>query len=247
MNYRLEIQYDGTKYKGWQRQHGTDRTIQGKIENVLSKMTGQEICIDGAGRTDAGVHAITQVANVHIPDEGAPEEKKLEEYLNKYLPEDIRILRARKAGERFHSRLNATGKMYRYHIIKCDKEHVFLRNYAWKVSEPLDIEAMRRAASYLAGKKDFRSFCARPSKKKSTVRTLEPIQIDETDTEVRLTFRGNGFLHHMVRILTGTLVEVGAGKRKPEEMLSILEKKERRYAGETAPARGLFLVEVYYD
>lgn len=247
MNYRLEIQYDGTKYRGWQRQSGTDRTIQGKIENVLSKMTGEEICIDGAGRTDAGVHAIAQVANVHIPDEKAPEEEKLKQYLNEYLPGDIRILRVRRAGERFHSRLNATGKMYRYHMIKNDSDDVFLRNYAWKISRPLDIEAMRKAASYLEGKKDFRSFCARPSKKKSTVRTLESIQIEETDTQIKLTFRGNGFLHHMVRILTGTLVEVGEGKRKPEEMLSILEKRERRYAGETAPARGLFLVEIYYD
>ncbi|MCM1245936.1 MAG: tRNA pseudouridine(38-40) synthase TruA [Roseburia sp.] len=247
MNYRLEIQYDGTKYRGWQRQSGTDRTIQGKIENVLSKMTGQEICIDGAGRTDAGVHAAAQTANVHIPENKAPGEEKLKAYLNEYLPEDIRILHVRRAGERFHSRLNAVGKMYRYHMIKYDRDDVFLRNYAWKVKEPLDIEAMRRAAAYLIGKKDFRSFCAKPSKKKSTVRTLESIQIDETDTEITLTFKGDGFLHHMVRILTGTLVEVGAGKRSPEEMPSILEKKERRYAGETAPAKGLFLVKVYYD
>lgn len=247
MNYRLEIQYDGTKYRGWQRQSGTDRTIQGKIENVLSKMLGQEISIDGAGRTDAGVHAVAQVANVHIPEDKAPEEGKLKEYLNEYLPEDIRILRVSKAGERFHSRLNAVGKRYRYHIIKYDSDHVFLRNYAWKIKEPLDIEAMRTAASYLEGKKDFRSFCARPSKKKSTVRTLEYIQIEETETEIQLTFQGNGFLYHMVRILTGTLVEVGTGKRKPEEMLSILEKKERKYAGETAPAKGLFLMKVFYD
>lgn len=247
MNYRLKIQYDGTRYRGWQRQSGTDRTIQGKIENVLSKMSGQEIHIDGAGRTDAGVHAAAQAANVHMPDDRAPGEEELREYLNEYLPEDIRILCVRRAGERFHSRLNAIGKRYRYHIMKCDSDNVFSRNYAWKVKEPLDIEAMRTAASYLEGKKDFRSFCARPSKKKSTVRTLEYIQIKETETEIQLTFQGNGFLYHMVRILTGTLVEVGAGKRKPEEMPLILEKRERKYAGETAPARGLFLVEVFYD
>lgn len=247
MNYRLKIQYDGTRYKGWQRQAGTDMTVQGKIETVLSKKLGTEVCIDGAGRTDAGVHAMAQVANVHISDEGAPDGEELKEYLNEYLPEDIRILCVERAGERFHSRLNATGKMYRYHLIKSDRECVFSRKYAWKVQMPLDLEKMREAAAFLEGKHDFRSFCSRPSKKKSTVRILESVHIEEKQDEIQITYRGNGFLYNMVRILTGTLVEVGAGKREPQEMAAILEKRERKYAGETAPARGLFLMEVFYD
>lgn len=247
MNYRLKIQYDGTRYRGWQRQPGTEMTIQGKMEHVLSEFAGQKILIDGAGRTDAGVHAVEQVANVHVPECVAQEPETVKQYLNMYLPEDIRVLSVERAGERFHSRLNATGKVYRYHILKFDAECVFLRKYAWKVTEPLDTGRMKMAAEQFVGKHDFRSFCSRASKKKSTVRTIHSIEIEETEQEIRLTFRGNGFLYNMVRILTGTLVEVGAGKRQPEEMSRILEKKERRYAGETAPAKGLFLIKVLYD
>ena len=252
MNYRMKIQYDGTRYKGWQRQAGSDEgatsmTIQGKIEAVLSKFTGRFTGIDGAGRTDAGVHALEQIANVRIGDEECTSAEELKEYLNQYLPEDIRILDVEPAGERFHSRLNATGKRYCYHIIKYDKDCVFARKYAWKVSAPLNVDRMKRASQYFLGTHDFRSFCSRPSKKKSTVRTMKGIQIEETDPEIVLTFEGNGFLYNMVRILTGTLVEVGAGKREPEEMQEILEKRERKQAGETAPAKGLFLERVFYD
>ncbi len=247
MNYRLKIQYDGTRYRGWQRQKGTDMTIQGKIEQVLSRFAGQEIEIDGAGRTDAGVHAVEQVANVHVPEQVAADAETIKKYLDLYLPEDIRVISVERAGERFHSRLNATGKVYRYHILKSDADCVFLRKYAWKVTEPMDVRRMREAAEELIGKHDFRSFCSKPSKKKSTVRTIESIDIEETEKEIRLTFRGDGFLYNMVRILTGTLAEVGAGKRKPDQMSQILEKKERKYAGDMAPAKGLFLIKVFYD
>ena len=247
MNYRLKIQYDGTRYRGWQRQKGTDMTIQGKIERVLSEFLGQETEIHGAGRTDAGVHALEQVAHLHISGANPPEPEELRQYLNSYLPEDIRILSADRAGERFHSRLNATGKIYRYHIIKPEADCVFMRKYAWKVPEPLEVKRMQRAVEYLLGNHDFRSFCSKPSKKKSTVRRIDGIDIEETSREIQITFRGNGFLYNMVRILTGTLVEIGSGKREPEEIQTILEHKERRYAGETAPARGLFLVKVLYD
>ncbi len=250
MNYRLKIQYDGTRYKGWQRQGGaggSDATIQGKLEAVLSRYVSKEIQIDGAGRTDAGVHAIEQVANVHLPEEmsGSPEE--LKEYLNSYLPEDIRVTAVERAGERFHSRLNATGKRYEYHIVKVTGENVFQRKYAWKMLGILDVEQMKKAAEFLVGKHDFRSFCSKPSKKKSTIRTVRAITFDETEQELTISFEGDGFLYNMVRILVGTLVEVGLGKRTPEEMTEILERKERKYAGETAPAQGLFLAKVYYD
>lgn len=248
MNYRLKIQYEGTKYRGWQRQREeSDRTIQGKIEAVLSRLAGREIHVDGAGRTDAGVHAVEQVANVHLGEGSVTSPEELAAYLNAYLPEDIRVLEAAVAGERFHSRLNATGKRYCYHLIKAGREFVFARKYAWKMTAPLDVEKMREAAEYLLGEHDFRSFCSKASKKKSTVRRIAGIQIRETDDEILLTFEGNGFLYNMVRILTGTLVEVGTGSRTPEEIPEILEKCERKYAGETAPAKGLFLEKVFYD
>lgn len=247
MNYRLKIQYDGTRYKGWQRQKGTEMTIQGKLEKVLSVYAGREMEIQGAGRTDAGVHAQDQVANVHLPENCAPEPGVLKEYLNEYLPEDIRVLSVERAGERFHSRLNARGKRYGYHIIKHDRDCVFQRKYAWKAENALDLGKMKKAAGYLLGKHDFQSFCSRASKKKSTVRTIHSIDIQETEDQIYLIYEGNGFLHNMVRILTGTLVEIGSGKLQPEEIPGILEKRQRQYAGETAPARGLFLEKVYYD
>lgn len=252
MNYRLKIQYDGTRYKGWQRQGGSgvgasDATIQGKLEAVLMRHAGERVQVDGAGRTDAGVHAREQVANVHMPETKSVLPEELRTILNTYLPEDIRILEVQRAGERFHSRLNATGKRYEYQILKSTGENVFQRKYAWKMSGILDVERMRQAAEYLVGTKDFRSFCARASKKKSTVRTIHSIVLEETDQELKISFEGNGFLYNMVRILVGTLVEVGLGKRKPEEIEEILERRERRYAGETAPAQGLFLAKVFYD
>lgn len=246
MNYRLKIQYDGTRYKGWQRQKGTEMTIQGKLERVLSLYAGRELEIQGAGRTDAGVHALEQVANVHFPGECAPEPGILKDYLNEYLPEDIRVISADRAGDRFHSRLNAQGKRYGYHIIKYGRDCVFQRKYAWKAENVLDINKMKKAAGHLLGTHDFQSFCSRASKKKSTVRTIHTIDIQETEDEVYLIYEGNGFLHNMVRILTGTLVDAGSGKLLPEEIPEILEKRERRFAGETAPAKGLFLEKVYY-
>ncbi len=250
MNYRLKIQYDGTRYKGWQRQGGTrssEATIQGRIESVLTRFAGEEIQIDGAGRTDAGVHAKEQIANVHLPEGVSPEPEELRTYLNAYLPEDIRITAVERAGERFHSRLNATGKRYEYHIIKVNGENVFQRKYAWKMSGILEVEQMRKAAERLIGSHDFRSFCAKASKKKSTVRNIHCITLEETEQELTIFFEGNGFLYNMVRIMVGTLVEVGLGKRTPEEIPDILARKERKYAGETAPAQGLFLAKVYYD
>ncbi|WP_434311270.1 tRNA pseudouridine(38-40) synthase TruA [Hominifimenecus sp. rT4P-3] len=244
MNYRLIIQYDGTRYVGWQRQAKTADTIQGKIEGVLSRMTGSPIEIHGAGRTDAGVHALGQVANVRLKTEKSPEE--IRAYLNTYLPEDIGIVSVAEASERFHSRLNAIGKIYCYRLATDPALHVLERKYMAAWETPLDQKAMKKAAGYLIGTHDFQSFCARKSKK-STVRRLDEIHFEEFPGELRLTFHGNGFLYHMVRILTGTLLEIGSGQRRPEEIPSILEAKERRAAGFTAPAQGLTLVEVLYS
>ena len=244
MNYRFDIQYDGTRYGGWQRQKTTDNTIQGKIEEVLFRMTGSPVLIQGAGRTDAGVHALGQVANGHFDSRMSCEE--ICDYMNHYLPEDIEILRVSQVSERFHSRLNAREKLYRYRIGIGSHKNVFERKYLCPLHETYDVEAMEEAAGYLTGTHDFKSFCANKKMKKSTVRTIYEIRITELPKELQIDYRGDGFLYNMVRILTGTLIEIGRGSRKPEEIQAILEGRDRGLAGFTAPARGLTLVEVGY-
>ena len=244
-NYRFKIQYDGTRYRGWQRQKNGFDTIQGRIEQVLSRQMGHPVEIDGAGRTDAGVHAREQVANVHLDYNGTTEE--LRECLNEYLPEDIRILEVEIAGERFHSRLNATGKVYEYRLCKKGCFDVFARKYQWQMEELLDVARMKEAAGLLLGEHDFKGFCTKASRKKSTIRRIDAIDIEETENAVILHFFGNGFLYNMVRILTGTLVEIGTGTREISTIEEIFERKERVLAGMTAPAKGLTLVWVKYD
>ncbi|MCI5731224.1 MAG: tRNA pseudouridine(38-40) synthase TruA [Eubacterium sp.] len=244
-NYRFKIQYDGTRYHGWQRQKNGSDTIQGRIEQVLSRQMGHPVEIDGAGRTDAGVHAREQVANVHLDYNGTTEE--LRECLNEYLPEDIRILEVEIAGERFHSRLNATGKVYEYRLCKKGCFDVFARKYQWQMEELLDVARMKEAAGLLLGEHDFKGFCTKASRKKSTIRRIDAIDIEETENAVILHFFGNGFLYNMVRILTGTLVEIGTGTREISTIEEIFERKERVLAGMTAPAKGLTLVRVKYD
>ena len=244
MNVKLTIQYDGTRYDGWQRQGNTDNTLQGRLEGVLSRMVGKPVEIQGAGRTDAGVHARGQVASVHLPEGYTPQE--VQNYLNRYLPEDVAVVDVVEVGERFHARLSATGKEYRYHIRMGSVPDVFARKYQYRVEEPLDLAAMERAAGYLTGKHDFRSFCGNRRFKKSTVREVFHIGVEVCGSDLTLIYRGDGFLYNMVRILTGTLLEVGLGQRTPESMVDVLEAKERTAAGKTAPAQGLVLQEVYY-
>lgn len=244
MNVKLTIQYDGTRYDGWQRQGNTDNTLQGRLEGVLSRMVGKPVEIQGAGRTDAGVHARGQVASVHLPEGYTPQE--VQNYLNRYLPEDVAVVDVVEVGERFHARLSATGKEYRYHIRMGSVPDVFARKYQYRVEEPLDLAAMERAAGYLSGKHDFRSFCGNRRFKKSTVREVFHIGVEVCGSDLTLVYRGDGFLYNMVRILTGTLLEVGLGQRTPESMVDILEARERTAAGKTAPAQGLVLQEVYY-
>ena len=244
MNVKLTIQYDCTRYDGWQRQGNTDNTLQGRLEGVLSRMVGKPVEIQGAGRTDAGVHAQGQVASVHLPEGYTPQE--VQNYLNRYLPEDVAVVEVVEVGERFHARLSATGKEYRYHIRMGSVPDVFARKYQYRVEEPLDLAAMERAAGYLTGKHDFRSFCGNRRFKKSTVREVFHIGVEVCGSDLTLVYRGDGFLYNMVRILTGTLLEVGLGQRTPESMVDILEARERTAAGKTAPAQGLVLQEVYY-
>lgn len=244
MNYKLLIQYDGSRYEGWQRQERTGSTIQGKIEAVLSKMTGVPVEIQGAGRTDAGVHAAGQTASVHLQD--AVEPAVLCSYLNQYLPEDISVIKAECVPEKFHSRLNAKGKLYAYRIGTGERKNVFERKYIYDFGKKPDTALMREAAELLKGEHDFRSFCANKRMKKSTVRTIYDITIEEKEGEICIYYRGDGFLYHMIRILTGTLLEVGIGKRTPQSVKELLEVLDREKAGFTAPAKGLILLQVYY-
>lgn len=244
MNYKLTIQYDGSRYDGWQKQGNTDNTIQGKLESVLSRLAGEAVDIHGASRTDAGVHAEGQVASVKLPGNRPAAEVKA--YLSRYLPEDIAVIAAEEADDRFHARLSAKGKVYRYAIRLGDTPDVFRRKYQYRVEGPLDVAAIEKAAEKLCGTHDYRAFCANKRYKKSTVRTIYAINIAVDGSDMTVTYRGDGFLYNMVRILTGTLIEVGQGLRKAEEMEIILASLDRMQAGKTAPAQGLTLVKVEY-
>ena len=244
MNYKLTIQYDGSRYDGWQKQGNTGNTIQGKLEEVLSRLCAAPVEVHGAGRTDAGVHAEGQIASVRLPDGLSAAE--IQDGLNHYLPEDIAVTAVQAAEERFHARLSAKGKVYRYSIRMGGVPDVFRRKYQYRVEEPLDLTAMKQAAELLTGTHDFRSFCSNKRYKKSTVRTVRAISIEANGSDLTLTFEGDGFLYNMVRILTGTLLEVGLGRRNAEEIPEILASLDRTRAGKTAPAQGLCLIEVKY-
>lgn len=242
-NLRLDLCYDGTRYRGWQRLPGKDDTIQGKLETTLSRILGEQIEVSGSGRTDAGVHAKRQVANFHCESLMSAEEILVQ--LRRYLPEDIGIYSCREVSQRFHARLNAREKTYRYRIWNSDAPCVFQRRYVTVMPEPLNLQDMRQAADLLCGEHDFSAFCGNAKMKKSTVRFLRSIQIEQKGEEIQLCFTGNGFLHNMVRILVGTLVEVGRGERDVQSIPALFGGK-RAEAGFLAPPQGLCLEEVMY-
>lgn len=244
-NYKLTLAYDGSRYDGWQKQGNTDRTIQGRLETLVSRLAGEPTEVYGAGRTDAGVHAKGQVCSFHLRKDW--QEDVLRDTINEYLPADIAVLEVEKVPERFHARLWAVGKTYCYRIRTSRVKDVFERNYVYRYGRPLDIQAMREAAEYFIGEHDFKSFCSNKRMKKSTVRRLYDIEIKADADEIRLYFHGEGFLYNMVRILTGTLLEVGAGMRRPDSMPEILAAGDRQAAGVTAPPQGLILCSVYYE
>lgn len=244
-NFKVILQYEGTRYQGWQKQESTENTIQGKLEALLSKMAGSKVEVQGSGRTDAGVHATGQTANFHLDTEKTP--AQIMEYMNFYLPEDIAVVAIEEVDERFHSRLNAKGKTYCYRVMNTAIPHVFDRRYVHVVEERLDVEAMGKAAAFLTGTHDFKAFTSNKRSRKSTVRRIDSIKIERMNDEIRFTFSGNGFLYHMVRIMTGTLLDVGMHKTKPEELADILAMGLRENAGELVPAKGLTLMEVRYS
>ncbi|MBO5130076.1 MAG: tRNA pseudouridine(38-40) synthase TruA [Oscillospiraceae bacterium] len=242
-NLRLDICYDGTRYRGWQRLPGADNTIQGKIETALSRILGEPIEISGSGRTDAGVHAKQQVASFHC-ESTMPARQILSE-LRRYLPEDIGIYSCKDASERFHARLNARNKTYQYRIWNSDMPCVFDRRFVTVMPEELDLEAMKKAAAHLKGQHDFGAFCTNKKMKKSTIRQIHWLKVERIGEEIRITVNGNGFLHNMVRILVGTLVEVGRGQRNADSIPELFEGK-RADAGFLMPPQGLCLQEVEY-
>ena len=258
-NYKMTVAYDGTRYFGWEKQPGQEMTIQGKLETVLGRMLAGNgadapetspadlvpVEVIGAGRTDAGVHARGMVCNAYLDTALSPDE--IRSYLNRYLPDDIAVTELREAGDRFHSRYKATGKTYCYTCYVGDAKPLFDRRYCYALPAMPDLDAMRRAAAYLCGEHDFASFCGNPRMKKSTVREVDRIDIVRRGDYLSFTYHGTGFLQYMVRILTGTLLEVGFGQRDPDSMPGLLEVCDRRLAGATAPAQGLCLMKVDYN
>ncbi len=244
-NYRLTLCYDGTRWKGWQKQGNTDHTIQGKLETLLSRLLDQPIEVAASGRTDAGTHAKRQVVSFRAKT--ALSTQEILDGLRRYLPADIGAVSLEQVEPRFHARFSCTGKTYTYRIWNSDEPNVFERNYLYHLHETLDVPAMRRAAEDLCGTHDYKAFCSLKRTKKSTVRRVDSITIQELGPELLFTFEGNGFLYHMVRILVGTLLEVGRGNLRPEEMGDILVSQDRKRAGETVPACGLCLVDVRYE
>ncbi len=242
--YRLTLCYDGTRYRGWQRLPNGALTVQGIIEEALSEIFGMPIEVSGSGRTDAGVHAWGQVASFHAPELpiGAIVPK-----LRHLLPEDIGVIDLSYAPERFHARLCAARKTYRYRVWNSVRPDVFERRFRTQIMQPLDVDKMREAAKLLEGRHDFLGFCANKHLKKSSVRTLYALSVEQDGEEIRFNLTADGFLYNMARILVGTLLEIGGGRREIGSIAEIFAQNDRALAGETAPAKGLCLMEVGYE
>jgi tRNA pseudouridine38-40 synthase len=243
---KFTIQYDGTEYVGWQRQP-TGPSIQGVLEDALAPIEGAPTTVHGAGRTDAGVHALAQVASATVVN--TLDERRLARALNAVLPADVRVLAVEEAPPDFHARFRARAKTYEYRIVNAPIASVFLRRYVWHVQQPLDIEAMRTAAGPLVGTHDFAGFQGTGTVTASTVRTILALDLEDGagfDLPLVIRITGDGFLRHMVRTIVGTLVEVGVGRWDPWRLLAILESLDRSQAGRTAPPQGLFLTNVAY-
>lgn len=244
-NIKMTIEYDGKRYLGWQRLGDSDKTIQGKIETILSQIIGTKTEIIGSGRTDAGTHAKGQVAN--FKTESEMDLKTMQETLIRNLPQDIIVKKLEEVPERFHSRYNATGKQYSYYVWNQVIPSAFERNFSFHYPEHLDMDKMQEACRKLTGEHDFIGFSALKKTKKSTIRTIHSITLDKEDGLLHFTFSGNGFLHKMVRVIMGTILEVGAGKLDLDSIDTVLESGIRSDSGVTVPSQGLFLDKVSYN
>ena len=243
--FRLTLEYDGAEFEGWQIQPGGRRTVQGVLEIALARVTRERVRAVGSGRTDAGVHAEGQVASVRL--ETGLEPERLRCALNAALPDDVVMRELAVARDEFDARRDATGKLYRYSLWNAPDRAPLRRRRSLCLQRPLDLTRIRAAAAQLVGSHDFASFQAAGSQVKSSVRTLFRLDVTgESGSAVDLWFEGSGFLRHMVRNLSGTLIEVGSGRRDPEGMTALLAARDRQRAGPTAPPHGLTLVSVSY-
>ena len=240
---KLVLEYDGSRYHGWQVQ-GDAPTVQAVLEQALAAIVGETVRVTSAGRTDSGVHALAQVVSFQslspLPCDA------LQRALNSLLPRDVAVHAVQDAPANFHARYSAQGKVYEYRILNRPVRSALGLRYVWHVPQPLNLEVMEAAAAYMRGTHDFASFRAAGSEAKSSERTLRELTIAREGDEIVLRFTGDGFLRHMVRNMVGTLVEVGRGARAPADIKTILEARDRRRAGMTAPPQGLCLVQVLY-
>jgi len=243
-NIKMIIEYDGSRYLGWQRLGDSDKTIQGKLESVISEMVGSPTEVIGSGRTDAGTHARGQVAN--FKTNVNMNSSEMHKYINHYLPQDIVVKEIEEVNDRFHSRYNVKGKKYIYYVWNHWIPSPFDRKYSYYYAEKLDIELMNKAARALIGTHDFIGFSSVKKTNKSTTRTIENISIVQEGNMLKFIFIGEGFLYNMIRIIMGTLLEIGSGQKDTSYIDQIFEGKSRSIAGITVPAQGLFLEEVYY-
>ncbi|TCO74981.1 tRNA pseudouridine(38-40) synthase TruA [Marinisporobacter balticus] len=242
-NVKLIIEYDGTNFSGWQMQPNA-RTVQEEIEKGLKKIIKKEVKINGSGRTDAGVHALGQVAN--FKETFSIPIQKIPLALNAMIPEDISIKEAIEVPENFHARYHAKGKRYIYKIYNGQLRSALLKNHAYFTSYTLNVEKMKKATAYFIGEHDFKAFMASRTSIKNTVRTIQDIRLYEQEELLILDIKGNGFLYNMVRIMTGTLVDIGRGRIDEKDLPNIIKSCSRESAGHTAPPQGLYLAEVYY-
>ena len=243
-NFKLTLCYDGSRYKGWQKQGNTDNTIQGKLEAALGGILARPVEISGSGRTDAGAHARMQVASFRASTDMPASE--LLTRLRSVLPEDIGVVSLTEAAPRFHARLSCVGKTYVYRVWNSELPNVFERRYIYTVCDKLDLAAMQKAAEHFIGSHDFAAFCSLKNPKRSTVRHIDELRIERLGCELRFTVSGDGFLYNMVRIIVGTLLSVGKGELSPDAIPEILASRDRQCAGPTVPAKGLCLEKVRY-
>lgn len=240
---KLTVAYDGCNYSGWQIQPNAS-TIEQVLDNAINKVTGEKVHVIGASRTDAGVHGLGNVA-VFDTASGIPGDRWAYA-INTYLPEDVSVVESREVSPEFHPRHCNTVKTYEYRILNTRFPIPQFRNYSWHVKEPLDVNAMQSAAQRLVGEHDFKSFCCVKTQAESTVRTVYSLDVDKKDEEIHITITGNGFLYNMVRIIAGTLIQVGKGRFEPEYIQYMLDACDRTQAGQTAPPQGLTLMKIDY-
>lgn len=242
-NIKLIIEYDGTNYGGWQKQNN-NRTIQDEVEKAIKKITGEEVELFGSSRTDAGVHAKGMVAN--FKTESRIPEERYREAINTKLPDDIAIIKSEEVAEDFHSRYCSKGKKYSYHIVNRTEKVAIGKDYIYQVKENLNIDSMIKACQYFIGTHDFSAFKTSGSSVKTSIRTIYSLDINTVDDNIVISVSGDGFLYNMVRIIVGTLIEVGKGKIEVKDIPKIISEGKRENAGPCIPPNGLVLEEVYY-